>query len=417
MYTVGNSQKSGDAEVLIVGASLAGLVAARETARRGVSTLLIDAAPEIGARDNPANLVMEPLWPGSRVDLPEEAVTRELSGVRVGGPSGEGPTFEFRAVHLDRGRADRILAERARGCGAQIQGGIRVERAFGTDARGLARLRTDAGEFTAPVIIFADGANSTVGNLLSTMRNPKDVSWGMDQLLEGPGIGCSRYFEVRFGSFAPGWRVQMNPLGENRAHLWTFIRGGSKEDLPSYSERTRELFVGFSEANVLEELVGADPAFVAPHRISADSILVCGAAAGQGGLENGAWAGLLAGEVAAAAVKTGDTSRRGLKEYEQQWRKKVMAEIVALRWIMGSFRYLSDPELDEFFESLSGLVLSSDEFRAILRGNPASLVRKADGRRVSRLLATIGRAWLRAAKSSAQDVRNPIWPGRGRLDR
>jgi flavin-dependent dehydrogenase len=53
---------------LVVGASLAGLCAAYSAAHGGVETLLVDAAPEIGARPNPATLLMEPLW--RRTGLP-----------------------------------------------------------------------------------------------------------------------------------------------------------------------------------------------------------------------------------------------------------------------------------------------------------------------------------------------------------
>jgi predicted flavoprotein YhiN len=52
---------SESAEVLVVGASLAGLCAAYSSAREGADTLLVDAAPEVGARPNPATLLMEPL--------------------------------------------------------------------------------------------------------------------------------------------------------------------------------------------------------------------------------------------------------------------------------------------------------------------------------------------------------------------
>ena len=83
-----------EAEVLVVGASLAALCAAYSAARAGAETLLI----EVGARPNPATLLMEPLWRGTGLPVPREAVERELLGLRLGGPSGQGPLFRFRAL-------------------------------------------------------------------------------------------------------------------------------------------------------------------------------------------------------------------------------------------------------------------------------------------------------------------------------
>ncbi|MGB3683092.1 MAG: FAD-dependent oxidoreductase, partial [Rubrobacteraceae bacterium] len=264
-----------EAEVLVVGASLAGLCAAYEAARNGAETLLIDAAPEVGVRPNPATVLMEPIWRRTGLPIPAEAIGRELSGLRLGGPSGAGPLFHFRAVHLDRRAFDRAFAARAADAGVIIRSGVRVNAALSSG------VRTDSGPIRSRVTIFADGANSAVRKVMPTMRNPREVAWGLDQLLEASGIGESPHFEVRFGSFAPGWRAQLNPLGGARASLWTFARGVPREDLEGYARRARRVF-GFEQARVLSERRGADPVFVAPGRIAGDGVMACGAAAGQG---------------------------------------------------------------------------------------------------------------------------------------
>lgn len=176
---------------------------------------------------------------------------------------------------------------------------------------------------------------------------------GLAELLEAPGLGKPRYSEVRFGSFAPGWRAQINPLGGSRASLWTFVRGVPRGKINGYAERARRCFLGVEEARVLEECRGADPAFVVPHHITGDGMMACGAAAGQGGLEYGARAGLAAGEVAAKAVRAGDTSRCALGQYERTWRRETAVERLFLRWGVEALRHLSDAELDELFGASS----------------------------------------------------------------
>jgi flavin-dependent dehydrogenase len=270
------------AEVLVVGASLAGLCVAYSAARDGAETLLIDAAPEVGARPSPATILMEPLWRRSGLPIPAGAVDRELSGLKVCGPSGRGPLFRFGTLHLDRRRFDRYFAARAAGAGAIVRSGVRVEGLLSSGG-----VKTDSGSVPARVTIFADGATSAVRNALPTMRNPREVAWGLDQLLEAPNLGASSYSEVRFGSFAPGWRAQLNPLGKDRARLWTFIRGAPREELKRCAARALRAFCGANPVRVLDERSGVDPAFVVPGRIAGDGMMACGTAAGQEDLSTG----------------------------------------------------------------------------------------------------------------------------------
>jgi digeranylgeranylglycerophospholipid reductase len=379
------------AEVLVVGASLAGLCAAYAAAREGAEALLIDAAPEIGARPNPATLLMEPVWRRTGLPIPAEAVERELSGLKVCGPSGRGLLFRLRAVHVDRRTFDRYFAARAADAGAIVRSGVRAEGLVSSGG-----VQTDSGPVPARVTVVADGATSAVRAALPTMRNPQEVAWGLDQLLDAQDLGESPYSEVRFGSFAPGWRAQLNPLGGDRARLWTFIRGVPREELESRAERARRAFCGANRVRVLEERRGVDPAFVVPGRIAGDGVMACGTAAGQGGLEYGARAGLLAGEVAARAVRCGDTSRHTLITYESAWKRETAAELAALRWGMASLRRLSDAELDALFAALHGLNLEGEDLEALLHGDLMAAARMTGAGRSARVLLRLLQGWMRA---------------------
>ncbi len=380
--------------MLVVGASLAGLCAAGAAARGGARTLLIDAAPEVGVRPNPATLLLEPFWRGTKLPLPEGAIVRELAGLRVSGPSGMGPLFRLRAFHLDRRAFDRSFAERAAEAGAEIQSGVRV-----TGVLPSGGVRTESGPVGARVTIFADGARSAVKEVMSTMRNPQDVAWGLDQLLEAPGLGEPDYSEVRFGSFAPGWRAQFNPLGGDRASLWTFARGIPQDELEAYAGRARRAFLGARGAHILKERRGVDPALVVPNQMATDGVIACGTAAGQGGLEYGARAGTLAGEVAARAVRAGDASRRALAPYEATCRRETSAQLRAIRWGMEALRRLSDKELDVLFGELSDVEVGEDEFMSLMRGDPRNALRKVGLRRARRILVGLTRGGIRALAS------------------
>jgi digeranylgeranylglycerophospholipid reductase len=259
---------------------------------------------------------------------------------------------------------------------------------------------TETGPVRSRVTVFADGATSAVRNVMPTARNPREIAWGLAQLLEASGLGHSSNFEIRFGSFAPGWRAQLNPLSGDRASLWIFARGVPPGELGPYTERARRRFVGARGAAILGEQRGADPAFVVPHRIAGDGTMACGAAAAQGGLEYGARAGLVAGEVAARAVRFGDTSRRALEPYEKIWRRETAAEGLTLRWGMEALRRLSDVELDQLFGRLSGVVLRDEDVLALAREDPRGALRGVGLRLSARTAVGLGRAWTRAASRS-----------------
>ena len=384
--SLSSNTSSTQTEVLVVGASLSGLCAAYSAARSGARTLLIDAAPEVGARPNPATLLMELLWRHTALPIPQGALERELSGLRLGGPCGQGPLFRLRILHLDRRTFDRAFAERAAEAGVTVLSGVRVR---GTLPSG--GVLTEGGPMRAQVSIFADGANSAVREVMPTVRNPHEMAWGLAHLLEAPGLGEPSCFEVRFGSFAPGWRAQLNPLGGDRASLWTFARGVPREALGGYAERARRAFLGPKEVKIVEESGGVDPAFVVPHQIVGDGAMACGAAAGQGGLEYGARAGLLAGEVAARAVRAGDVSRRALQPYEKIWRRETAVESLALRWGMGALSRLSDAELDGLFGRFSGVEFCEEDVLALLRGDPRGALRRVGLGRSARTVMELAR--------------------------
>jgi flavin-dependent dehydrogenase len=298
----------------------------------------------------------------------------------------------LRAFHLNRQVFDRGFAELAAEAGATIRNGVRV-----TGPLSSGGVLIEDGPVRAWVTVFADGMDSAVRTIMPTMRNPWEVAWGLAQLLEYPGLGQSRYCEVRFGSFAPGWRAQLNPLGGSHASLWTFVRGVSRGELEGYAERARRCFLGAADTRVLEERRGADPAFVVPYHIADDGVMACGAAAGQGGLEYGARAGLVAGEVAAKAVGARNASRRALRQYERTWRWETAAEDLLMRWGMQALRHLSDTELDELFKGLSGVEIGERELLALLRGDPRGALRRVRLGHSVRALLRLALGWVRAA--------------------
>ena len=106
--------------VLAVEASLAGLCAEKVAVLR-------DAPDRYrpGGRGvlQPGHAPVEPLWWRTGLPVPEDAGECELSGLRLGGPSGGSPLFPLRATNLERRSFDSGFAERATDAGEPLGAG------------------------------------------------------------------------------------------------------------------------------------------------------------------------------------------------------------------------------------------------------------------------------------------------------
>jgi len=94
-------------------------------------------------------------------------VERELSGLRLGGPSGQGPLFRLRALHLDRRAFDRAFAEQAVPAGVAVLSGTCLTGPFPSGG-----IMTETGPMRAWVTMFADGVNSAVREVMLAQTLP-----------------------------------------------------------------------------------------------------------------------------------------------------------------------------------------------------------------------------------------------------
>lgn len=68
-----------------------------------------------------------------------------------------------------------------------------------------------------------------------------------------------------------------------------------------------------------------------------------------GGIVFGLACGRLAGEKATRAIRSGDTSARSLREYEELWRDLIGFDLKAMSWLRRLLYRLPDRQLDRIF--------------------------------------------------------------------
>ena len=227
-------------DVIVAGAGPAGSSSARQCAKAGLSTLLIDkdkfprAKPCGGAVSEKALSYLD-------FSLPDELIECECLGARL---CFKGQSIEVRkprrvAVLVSRDRFDYFLLEKAKEAGALFKEGERLTGLHVHD--GLVEVSTDKGAYKALYLIGADGVNSVAarhirGPLKSEEKlfamvchmpaDDADIKKRLDGVIEVHlGAACMGYgwvfphrgyFSVGIGTLASG---SGNPYGEFRAFL------------------------------------------------------------------------------------------------------------------------------------------------------------------------------------------------------
>ncbi|MGZ7068678.1 MAG: NAD(P)/FAD-dependent oxidoreductase, partial [Methanobacterium sp.] len=138
-------------------------------------------------------------------------------------------------------------------------------------------------------------------------------------------------------------------------------------------------------ATAVELNVGGDPVGGIIKKISADNLLVVGDAAGMvnpltgGGIISGMQGGLIAGEIATAAIEDGDVSAKRLSEYDERCRKEIGDSFKKYMKARDYLESLSDEELDSiakaFNETEFERISTTELLKVLVKVSPKALLK------------------------------------------
>ena len=161
-----------DFEVIVIGAGIAGCVAAYQLARQGRSVLLIERGEEPGSKNLSGGVLysrgIEQVFPDFLAEAPvERRITRNYINFLNGDSSVAIDYKDARladpvnAVTVLRAKLDPWLAARCEEAGAMIMPGVRVDRVLTEGAR-VVGVQAGDDELRAHVVVAADGVNSFI---------------------------------------------------------------------------------------------------------------------------------------------------------------------------------------------------------------------------------------------------------------
>ena len=323
-------------DVLIVGGGPAGLAAAEAAAKQGARALVLERQNEIGypVHTSGGSWISDMRALG----IPEH-LYHPIQKVYFVSPQREVPLYYEQAVCcvIDVRGVYQHLAGRAVSAGASIRMRHTVEQTVVEDGRVLGvTAKTHVGErvtFTAPVTIDASGVARHVGVRTEMGDALHRYGFGAEYDLYAPNYPQDELYLIMGSQYAPRGYAWAFPRGNGRVRLGVgVLHPDCDDDARVYLDRImHELpqFAGkFKDASPIEYHTGLFPSEGPVEHFSRDGLLLAGDSGGHGstlvgeGIRFAIYSGQLAGQVAAEAVKAGDTSAKALGRFDKQWRSR-----------------------------------------------------------------------------------------------
>lgn len=342
-------------DAIIVGAGLAGSVAALVLAREGAQVLLIERGNYAGGKNVTGGRMyahsLERIIPGFTKEAPiERMITHEklsfmteTGAMTVDYQNGDPQKPEETSWSILRGKLDPWLAEQAENAGAQCITGIRVDKLVERDGK-VVGVEADGDVLEAKVVILADGVNSLLAEQLGMTKrvSAEHVAVGVKELIELPKDVLQNRFNLQ-GNEGVAWLFAGSPTDGlmGGGFLYTnedTISLGLVCGLHHIKDATKsvpQMLEDFKQHPAVAPLIEGGKmieyaAHVVPEaglkmqsELVRDGVLVAGDAAGMcmnlgftiRGMDLAVASGEAAAQAVLSAMKKEDFSKQGLSEY------------------------------------------------------------------------------------------------------
>lgn len=367
--------------VLVVGGGPAGLAAAEAAAKQGVETIVLERQNEIGypIHTSGGSWVQDMRTIGIPEHLYHPIRTAFFLSpqreVKIAYDQAAACVIDVRGVY-------QHLAGKAVRAGAQVRVRHTVEQAL-TEEGSIVGVRvkdhrSERAEIRADITIDASGMGRHLGIRQEMGDAVQRYGFGAEYDLYAPNYPQDELYLIVGSIYAPQGYAWVFPRGEGRVRVGVgVIHPDSDLDARHYLDvimndipSLREKFAGSSP---LEYHTGLFPSESSISQFSRNGFLLAGDAGVQGstlvgeGIRFAIYSGQMAGNVAAEAVKAGDSSVEYLKKFDRQWRARYGREMDISLMINKHIVNFEDRQWDGALDMLKKM--SPSQVAQVLRGD------------------------------------------------
>jgi len=369
-------------DVMVIGGGPTGALAAKTAAEAGLSTLLVEKRPAIGAPVRCAEGIGKNLLHQFFPDPDPKWVSAEIDKAHIIAPDGHRLTLnpEHAGAEvgycLDRKIFDRELVWQAANAGADVMVKTRASAPIminGAVCGAKLEYNGLVTDISASVTIAADGVESKFARWcgIDTTVPLREIETGAQYLMTNLDID-DHATEFYIGNdVAPGGYVWIFPKGNGAANVGIGV-AGDKAAPGARAINYLNKFIDKKFPNGKKiELVAGGVSVCRPLECSvADGLLIAGDAARVsdpltgGGIYNGMYTGQLAANIATKALSAGDVSKKSLMPYDEEWRASYMGKAIARNHIIKEILFtMTDEELSALVHSASEIIM--EEFNTL----------------------------------------------------
>ena len=368
-------------DVVVVGGGPAGSSASHMAAKNGCTVALIEKEKEIAETVRTSGVT----WISDikKFGIPEECYNpikkfsfcSPKNSVKISGEIAKAAVLDVRKTY-------RFLANRAKTSGSELFTSTNVTEVLKDDTGKcsgvIAKSDGKQIQFNSKVVIDASGFVSVIAKELGYVTQWKKFGAGAEFEVKTEKLEHDNWWLMVGQEYSPAGYAWIFPTSKDTARIGVGIGKPDSDVDPTVrlNELLEKKLGPIKDLGNIEKIefhYGLIPNDGVSRKTVYDNLILVGDSAGQAnplvleGISSAIRFGEVAGQVAADAIKNGDTTEMSLSPYEKEWKRAIESKINSAGKVQNRWVGLTDDEWDKELSIIEEL--TADEFLDFIRAD------------------------------------------------